>query len=84
MKEVEHLEDLKEGEFVYLITKDGKEDFVFKVDSEEPELKGIFAISQYPSSGSLRFISDKDWEEKYLHKYRISGESSYCKEYKEI
>ena len=84
MREVKYLEDLEEGDFVYLITKDGNRELVFRLDMEVPELKGRFAISQYPKSGNLRLISDKDWNEKYLHRYRISGESSWGKEYKEI
>jgi hypothetical protein len=84
MKEVEYLEDLKEGDFVYLITKNGNKELVFRLDMEEPELKGRYAISQYPISGNLRYISDKDWDEKYLRKYRISGGSSWCKEFEEI
>lgn len=84
MEEVEHLEDLKEGEFVYLIKKDGKTELVVRLEMEELELKGRYAISQYPLSGSLKYISNKDWDEKYLRKYRVSGESSWYKEYEEI
>ena len=84
MRKVEYLEDLKEGEFVYLIRKDGYKEIVVKIDSDELGFKGRFAISQYPTSGSVVYISNKDWERNYLHKYVVSGESSWGKEYTEI
>jgi hypothetical protein len=84
MKEVEYLEDLKVGELVYLIGKDGKTKIVVRLDSDISGLKGRYVKSQYPISGQLEYISDKDWDNLYHKKYRISGESSWYKEYKEI
>ncbi|MCJ7570345.1 MAG: hypothetical protein MUO82_00485 [Candidatus Thermoplasmatota archaeon] len=83
MKEVEYLDELKEGEMVYLIKKDGKKEILLKLESIEPELKGVYVKSQYPNSGNLEYLSNKDWNEKYLRKFIVSGESFWGKEYKE-
>ncbi len=84
MKEVEFLEELEVGDFVLLKDKDGNNAIVVKLDTEESELKGRIVKSQYPNSGNLEYLSERDWNERFFHKYKVSGSCDWGKEYTEI
>jgi hypothetical protein len=84
MEEVEYLEDIEVGEFVLLKNKNGDKFIVVKLDSDESEIKGRYVKTQYPYSGSREFLSQRDWDNNYHHKFKVSGSCDWGKEYSEI
>jgi hypothetical protein len=84
MEKVEYLQDLEVGEFVLLKNRKGDRYIVVKLDSDESEIKGRYVKTQYPYSGSAEFLSQKDWDNYYYQKFKVSGSCDWGKEYSEI